>query len=261
MKNFILMEKTDENLNEKKDTNSFVQKLDTSFVMLIFLTVYFLITLLFIYQGRHISNNYRKYLFLKDIFDVKDVKDNLSLFRFLSNKILFPYYKYSSNNNIDSYDDYNEDLIDVFNKLKQNNYLTVDDADKIILNKKELNKSLFNDNKNIAFFTFASVIKMVVSKSHVKNCEIPKIVKEININYNTTNNKFNQRDQEIINKICYENYYSSKTAEKSDLNLKFTLRNNTEIIKLKQNYNKSKSFSYNYEKNVNFAVINILKYR
>jgi hypothetical protein len=265
MKNFLLLEKTDENSINKKDSNSFVQKLDTSIVMMIFLIMYFAITFLFIYQ-RVIKANYTKYEFLKVLYKIDEIKDNSSLFKFISNRVLLPYYKslnYKNNpnmNNSDSYDEYNEDLIDMFGKLKIDDIITYDKDEKKKINRTAMDTYLFDNTENIIFFTFASNIRIIASKTIQKNCTIPKVVKDVNVNLITSddndNKLINSARFDKMNTHCYEIYYNKNTAEKSDLDLIFRLRNGTNIDNLQKNFDKK--FYLNSQKSVSLDV-NIYK--
>ena len=210
-----------------------------------------------------------KFDFLKILYNIKDVNDNTSLFKFLSTSLFFTYFETNEELTLDKFDAYNEDLINVMKVLDGENFLIKDDKNVTMINKAEVVDRVTDNKKNRLFFHFASTIKMIVSKTTKIECHLPDIIKDVslstislirdnstitNLTTDEKNYTYNQEELNSINSHCYHHYYDDSTANKNNLDVMYTLSNKTELSNLKK-YFKNTTFKYNYEAGVNLDVI------
>ena len=89
IKYFQLDEKKSKLLEKEKTSLQRAKNIETSFLMLLMLIIYYLLTLISIYYNRDVQRTSVAYNYIQDIFDNSNVKDHNSLFQYLSENIGF----------------------------------------------------------------------------------------------------------------------------------------------------------------------------
>ncbi len=209
--------------NKRSGRNLFneniAKRIDTSFVMMIFLLLFYIFNCIFIYSNRDIEQNNIKIKFLSKIFDNEYVKDYRTLYDFIIKKIAYRFNDLNSPNNTILF---MEDYIDAFNILKYDSY---------ILNNSEINdtesdidferfiKNAKDERINRIRYHFGSSILMIVNKVINKKCsDIP----------------FNPKPATTIRE-CYHDLYNNDNAERANIYFNNFKKNDTRDAVLNEN--------------------------
>ena len=221
-------------------TQSLVNRIDTSFIMLLFLILFYICTIVFIYSSRDIGRNNLKIAFLTEYYQNKDVSDYKSFYRYIIHKLLVPY------SNITVPQDKAQNIGDYiypFNLLGYKEYVKKNSTNGLFYVDLDSFRAKIAENRtNQANFLFSSSIHMILAKVQTKNCSTTEFVKQLIVNDNCYNNFFDSSsfytDKFILNQFSSRDpYFDGKFF--LDLNVFRTSQNASIILDVS---NKFRSF-------------------
>lgn len=191
-------------LKKKNDvfSESLVNKIDTSFVMMLILLLFYILTIISIYSAHDIGRDNLKLDFVGKIFDYSRVYSYSTFYQYIFSNFL---WLYSKNVKISDLNVSNSEFVVPFFTLN----LTEHIKNTTVPGQYEVNSQSFydwtdNQKKSKNNFFYASSIHMIVNKVKSKPCSKTKFSQALGVNSSQ----------------CYEELYSTSTAYKEDLNLK-----------------------------------------
>lgn len=200
----------EEKEKEMEGAEEQAKNIETSFIMLLNLTLFFVFNLIFIYGTRNIEMNNQKIKYVEYLFDNSNITNYSSLYNWFILKIFASYSStgsytsqniFSENENMPFYTNskfsFETENIDNEAWFKHTTSIS---GDKTV---KYLQPEPFYDyinkirNKSVNFY-FVSSIKIIMSRVKTKDCTTNKIVNQ------TLLNSFDK---------CYDIYYDSTTTD------------------------------------------------